>query len=371
MRVAIDIGPLYGHRSGVAVATEGMVAALGEHSEVALNPYLISFRAEPAPDHRRLPLPGIVASHVWSRAGVPRADRWLGGVDVVHGTNYVVPPSRLPSVVSVYDTWFFDHPELASPIVRRAGNNLRRAIGRGAVVHTTSQSTADNVARILDTDRVRVAHLGLPPDVRQASSDECAALRQQLDLPGDEPSIIVAIGTEERRKDLPLLVEAFDRLAAHLAGQTDVALVLAGAPGDSTDDVTAAIERLPVALRGRVRRLGPVDSVVKSALLTVGHVLAYPSLDEGFGFPILEAQALELPVVARAVGSIPETGGDGVALVDERSADRLAETLGAVLIDGELRRRLVADGSANLRRFSWHRAADELVDIYRFAIDHR
>ena len=117
LRVAIDAGPLYGHRTGVGVATAGLLDALAARPEIELDPYVVSFRSKPAAGHRRLPVPGIVASHLWARSQWPRFDRWAGGAQVIHGTNYVVPPTRLPSVVSVYDCWFLRHPDHAAPVV--------------------------------------------------------------------------------------------------------------------------------------------------------------------------------------------------------------------------------------------------------------
>ena len=163
LRVAIDVGPLYGHRTGVGVATAGLVDALRQRGDVVLDPYLVSFRARPADGHRRLAVPGIVASRWWSRHDRPGVDRWAAGADVIHGTNYVVPPSRIPSVVSVYDCWFVRHPELASAVVRRAGERLRRAVAAGAFVHASSAATAAEVAELFGTDRVEVIPLGLPP----------------------------------------------------------------------------------------------------------------------------------------------------------------------------------------------------------------
>jgi glycosyltransferase involved in cell wall biosynthesis len=360
MKVAIDAGPLYGHRTGVGVAAVGMIDALGRHADVELSPYLISGRATPQPGHRRLPMPGIVASHVWSRSDRPLADRWLGDVDLVHGTNYVAPPSRRPSIVSVYDCWFLRHTDAATPIVRRAGRTLRRAVERGAWVHTTSHATADEARALLDTERVEVVLLG-PPDADPAPAQTPAGLTE---LAGRR--FVVAIGTEERRKDLPLLLTAFEHIAADL---TDVALVLAGAPGDDADRVTAAIEELPEPIRARVHRLGPVDAPSKAWLLRHATVLAYPSLDEGFGFPILEANAAGTPVVAMAVGSIPEVAGEAAVLVDdpERRPTEFATALANTLDGGRLG--LIEAGYRNLRRFDWAVTADQLVGLYRRALE--
>src|SRR5690606_25246562 len=125
-------------------------------------PYLVSARARPVPPQRRLPLPAAVAMRTWARADRPRVDRWLRGADVVHGTNYVAPPSRFPTVISVYDCWFLAHPDEASPDVRRAADVLRRAARRGARIHVSSRATAELAGDLLATERVSVVHLGLP-----------------------------------------------------------------------------------------------------------------------------------------------------------------------------------------------------------------
>jgi glycosyltransferase involved in cell wall biosynthesis len=358
VRVAIDVGPLYGHRTGVGVATAGMFDALAARGDVALDPYLVSFRADPASGHRRLPLPGIVASHLWSRVHGPKVDRWARHDDLVHGTNYVVPPTSLPSVVSVYDCWFLRHPRRATPVVRRAGQRLRRAADHGAWIHASSDATAREVRGLLGTDRVVTVHLG-PPPVLDPPSDADPAIVGRL----GGSRFVLAIGTEEHRKDLARLVAAFDAL-----GDGSTTLVLAGAPGDASADVDRAIAHLSTAAAVRVVRLGRVDDATKHWLLRHAAVLAYPSLDEGFGFPIVEAQLTGTPVVATAVGSIAEIGGQGVLLVEPGDTDGLAGALARALDDGGLRLALIEAGHRNVSRFSWSATADGLVALYRTAI---
>jgi glycosyltransferase involved in cell wall biosynthesis len=364
LRVALDVGPLYGHRTGVGEAVAGMHAALAARQDVRVDGYLVSFRSDARPGHRKLPLPGIVASHLWARADAPRADRWLGDAQVVHGTNYVAPPTRLATVVSVYDCWFLEHPELAAPVVRRAGRVLRRRVAGGAWVHTGSQATAQQARELLATDRVAVIPLGPPAPVAELAD---------LPTPAAAASIagrpfVLALGTQERRKDLPLLVTAFDRVATR---DSDVLLVLAGAPGDASESVAQALAAVSAPARARVLDLGVVDPATKQWLLRQASVLAYPSLDEGFGFPILEAQSAGTPVVARAVGSIPEVAGDAAVLVTERSAEALADELSATLADTGRRLGLIAAGHRNVARFSWDSTGEALAGLYRTALEGR
>jgi glycosyltransferase involved in cell wall biosynthesis len=359
LTVAIDIGPLHGHRTGVGVAVAGMVAELAGRDGVRLHRYLTSYRSEPGSDEHQLPVPGIVASHLWSRLDRPRADRWLPSVDVVHGTNYVAPPSGLPTVISVYDCWFLRRPELAVPVVRRAGRILRRAVARGAWVHATSDATAAEVRSLLGTDRVATVHLGAPPASVVGATPPVAARL------GGRP-FVVSIATEERRKRLPLLVRAFDRVAA---GRDEIRLVLAGATGDDSAAIESAIEATPSAVRDRIHRLGVVDDPTKAWLLRHAAVLAYPSVDEGFGFPILEAQASGTPVVASDVGSIPEIAGDAAVLVAGDGPEQLAGAIEAVVSDSVSRLGMIEAGYRNVRRFDWSATVDGLIELYTRAAE--
>ncbi len=363
LHLAIDVGPLYGHRTGVGIAVDGMFTALADRDDVGLDPYLVSFRSTPDAGHRKLPVPGVLASHLWSRFDRPKADRWLGSADVVHGTNYVAPPSSRPTVVSVYDCWFMTNPTDSNPLVRRAAANLRRRVAAGAWVHTSSEATAGLARELLDIDRVVTIHLGPPPrtdDGATAPPDVIAGL--------EGAAYVLTIGTEERRKDLPMLVEAFGLLARELP---TVRLVLAGARGDDSTAVDSALSDLDTGTRERVTRLGVVDGSIKAWLLRHASVLAYPSLDEGFGFPLLEAQAAGTPVVASDAGSIAEIAGEGASLVRDRSASGFAERLASVIDGTTSRLGLISAGHENLNRFSWETTASGLMDLYHRALEER
>jgi glycosyltransferase involved in cell wall biosynthesis len=362
LNLAVDVGPLHGHRTGVGVAVAGIVGALARRDDVELERYLVSFRAASADRQRKLPLPGSAASHLWSRFDRPRADRWLRGTDVVHGTNYVAPPSALPTVISVYDCWFMNHPELATPVVRRAGATLRRAVARGAWIHSSSDATTEIARELLGTERIATVHLGAPatpPPLDELPRPPIAS------TVGGRP-VVLAIATEERRKDLPLLVEAFAGIAAR---QPDMHLVMAGARGDQSDEIGAAVDALPASVRVRLHRLGPVDDATKHWLLRQARVLAYPSLDEGFGFPILEAQSVGTPVVAIRAGAIGEIAGQGAILVDTRDAEALAAGIEQIHSSGIERLGLIEAGHRNLARFRWGDTAEGLVELYRRARD--
>jgi glycosyltransferase involved in cell wall biosynthesis len=356
LRVAFDSGPLYGHKTGIGFAVEALRAALQQRPEVELHPYVLSFRAQLEAGVTRLPLPAAMAIRAWAHSGHPTVDRWLGDAQLVHGTNYVVPPTRRPALVSVYDCWFLRHPEQADVTVRRAGDVLRMAVQRGAAVHTSSHATADAVRELLPGAAVHTIHLAALPLHTDIVSTAPLAMPEL----GGRP-FVLSIGTIERRKNLPRLVTAFGLVASEVP---DLALVLAGGPGDDSPAVDAAIDALPAEVAHRVVRTGRVDEPVRSWLLSTATVIAYPSLDEGFGFPVLDAMQAGVPVVASTAGSIPEVAGDAALLVPADDTVAIAHALVTAVTDDATRRRLAAAGDAQWRRFSWQRCADEMVSLY-------
>jgi len=352
--VAVDVGPLAGRRTGVGVAVAALVGELAARDDVDVVPYLTSFRADPDAGVRRLPLPAAVAHRLWARADHPRVDRWLRPAAVVHGTNYTVPPSRLPALVSVYDCWALEHPELVHPDVRRAGRVLRRAVARGAVVHASSAATAERARALLPRARVETVLLAALP------LPDPAPVAPRPELQG--APFVLALGTIERRKNLPRLVDAFARAAPQLP---DVRLVLAGGPGDDLAALDAAVERAGTTVAGRTLRTGFVDEASRGWLVRHATVLAYPSLDEGFGFPVLDAFQAGVPVVAARAGSSPEIAGDAALLVDPVDVDALAAGLVRAVTDDALRSALLGAAPARLAQLSWSATAAGLAALYR------
>ncbi len=366
VRVAIDVGPTHARRTGVGNAVAWTLDALEGRHDVDLVRFVTSARARLRPDERRVPMPAAVAVRAWSRRSLPM-DRWLGNPDVVHGTNYVVPPTRAPRLVSVYDCWFLEHPEDATADVARSARALRRAVADGAYVVTSSDATTKRVRELLATDRVRTVLLGPPPapDLAAVESDPGAGLA--IDSPAGLPELsdqpfVLALGTIERRKNLPTLVDAFARVAREADG---VRLVIAGAAGNDVAAVDRAIARLSPDVASRVVRTGVVDAAAKQWLLRHARTLAYPSLDEGFGFPVLEAQQAGTPVVASTAGSIPQVAGAAALLSPTRDVEALAANLYWVINSDDMHAKLVRRGHHNLRRFSWATTAQQLSSIYQ------
>jgi glycosyltransferase involved in cell wall biosynthesis len=362
LRVAVDVTPLLGVQAGVARCVRNLLASVPAVApEVDIVPFALSRRArsrlaELPEGTRALGLPAGVALRAWSRLDRPAPRALLDGVDVVHGTNFVVPPVDRPTTVTVHDTWCLRHPAECAPAVRPFDAVLRRAASRGTWLHVSTEATGREVSERYGTDRVVVVPFGVP------------AVADGGVLPGNvRAPFILALSTDEPRKRHAHLVDAFALVADAV---DDVQLVLAGADAGATPAVESAIAALAPEVRHRVLRLGAVDDATRVGLLRGAAVLAYPSADEGFGFPALEAMAVGVPVVTTRAGGLPETTGDAAVLVDVvDEVEPLAGALVDTLTDAELRASLISRGRARVAALSWEAHAAGMAALWARAAD--
>lgn len=347
MRVGIDVTPLVGPPTGVHQHTRHLLDALVARPDIEVRGWLLSARGD-RPDLgvpvRRAPVPASIAARLWPRIGWP-GRRSLGGVDVVHGTNFLGPPAP-STVLTVHDLTPLRHPELVEPAVAAKAPAIRAAIEGGAWVHTPSEAVAAELRSVVSSDRIRVVHQGL--GVPQPSDD--GAGRR---LAGADRYLLV-LGTTERRKAVTRVVRAMHAVPA------DVRLVIAGPAGNDEAEIQQAIadERID----HRTVRLTDVDATTRDSLLGDATALVLASSYEGFGFTPLEAAAIGTPVVATAVGALPELIGDLVPLADPDSPD-LAPLLRAACEDPSMPS-AVTD---RVRALTWDAHAAAMVDLYRLA----
>ena len=371
LRVALDATPLLGHPTGVGNFCAGALSGLGGRGDLDVVAFAVSWRrrGEIGPlvpagvSVARRPMPARPLHALWSRGAFPPVEWFIGNADVVHGTNFVVPPTRSARrVVTVHDLTTVRFPELCDAATLRFPALIRRAVAEGAWVHTPSQFVAGEVieAFAVAPERVRAVHSGIPPlDPPPAAPGRAPG----AGLPAGTGRYVLAVGTAEPRKDLPGLVVAFDALAAD---RRDLALVLAGADGwgaAALDEAVAAS-----AFSSRIVRHGWVSGPTAPRCSRDAAVLAYPSLYEGFGFPPLEAMAAGVPVVATRVGALPEVLGDAAALVAAGDTDALAGALAGILDSTERADALVAAGRRQAGQFGWDRCAEGLAALYRDAM---
>lgn len=356
--VAIDVTALLGVRTGIGRSVEEVLTALQALPDgPRLLPYAVGrprHRAELPTGATLVPVPTRLLLAAWSRSGQPSVDRWVQGARVLHATAFVAPPSRLPTLVTVHDCAFALHPATVASTVHAFDPLLRRAVARGAHVHTTTAQVAGELEDLLGVDLRAQGRLSVVPFAVPRLGPAPARRAAQ------EPYVL-ALGTMEPRKNLPSLVRAFGALADR---HPDLRLVLAGPEGSGTEAVRQAVIALPGPVRARVRIPGAVDGATRDRLLAGAAALAYPSLYEGFGFPVLEAMTVGTPVVAADLPALREVAGDG-ALFAAGGDDALAEALHHLLDDGTVREHLVRRGRAVAAGYSWERTARGLLEVYR------
>jgi glycosyltransferase involved in cell wall biosynthesis len=274
--------------------------------------------------------------------------------------------SKLPKVVTIHDLTFFDHPEWHErtkvPFFRRA---IRVAAQHADALVCVSRTTADRLHELC-APTIPVAliphgvdHGRVTPAPPSPDADE-----KVLRALGVRRPFVAFVGTVEPRKDVPSLVRAFDRIAAVHA---DLTLVLAGGAGWGTEEVDAAIAL--ARHRDRVMRTGYVLDEAVPALLRNAAVVAYPSLEEGFGLPALEALACAAPLVSTTGSAMEEVAAGAALLVPPGDVEALAGALDmAVRQDSGLAARC-QKGLAIAARHTWQTSAARHAEVYRAAAD--
>ncbi len=334
---------------GSAVAANRVAALLDQRADVALIGVAGRHRRPPdSPAHvapvavRQLRFGRPWLYETWNRWERPRVESVTGRVDVCHSAVAIPAPSRAPSVVTVHDIAFVHHPELFSghgARVMTAGLERCRA---ASLVLCPSRATIDELTAI-GFDPGRLRHVPWGVDRSLALAHDVAAVRERLALP---ERFVLFVGTVEPRKNLPRLAEATARLG--------LPLVVAGADGWGERPVAA----------GTVRFLGFVDDHVLAGLYGAATVFAYPSLQEGFGMPLLEAMAAGVPVVTSDRSATAEVAGDAAVLVDPNDAGSIASGIDTAAGD---RQTWIARGLQRAAQFTWDRTVELTVDAYREA----
>lgn len=290
-------------------------------------------------------------------------------VDVLFVPSHVLPalhPRR--SVVTVHDLGYHTFPEAHRRWDRwYLEVSTRFNAATAARVLADSQATKNDLVRItgVDPSRVTVVYLGRDETLAPVTDPVVLADVQRrlgIGIAGQPAAYVLYVGTLQPRKNLERLIEAFAGILAEAERcWPGLQLVLAGQRGWLAEGILRRIEAL--GLQGRVLLPGFVADEDLAALLSGALTFAFPSLYEGFGFPVLEAQACGVPVLTSDTSSLPEVAGEAALLVDPEDPAAIQQGLLRLLVDRELRDRLRAAGFANIRRFSWQRCAQETLAV--------
>jgi len=279
--------------------------------------------------------------------------------DIFYTPAHVIPYSyHQPSVATVHDLGYFYYPEAHTRRqLRYLQWSTRHNSNRARKIIADSETTKSDLLRLLQVDgkKIEVVYPGLDPYL------ECSPDPEQVPAVLEKYGIcqpyLLYIGTIQPRKNLIRLINSF------LTSELEHQLVLAGRPGWLSGPIVAHVDSLDAEQRKRILFPGYVDEADKGALISAADALLYPSLYEGFGFPLIEANACGTPVMASNTSSLPEIAGKAALLVDPSDESAMQRGIEQIVSDSALRANLTRTGLENASRFSWDLAAQKILAI--------
>jgi len=376
MRVAIDYSAAVNQRAGIGRLVRNQVLALSELDQD--NEYRLVY-ARP----NRGSVPQFPRAHNFSRREVQLRERWLtmlwhraklplpadwfsGPVDVYHCPDFVLPPLRhARGILTVHDLAFLMRPDCADAHLRAYLEEVvPRSVRRADFIIADSENTRNDLVVLLGASPSSIAVV--PGGVEDRFSPitdpaELRGVRRHLGV-GDAP-FVLAIGVLEPRKNLNRLMDAFLELKQRPSVPSNLKLVLAGGKGWLFDGIFEHHAASPV--RDDILLPGFVPDALLPAMYSAAAVLAFPSLYEGFGLPLLEAMACATPVVASRASCLPEVAEGAAVLVDPNDVDGLSDALERAIVDTALRAWLIEQGRQRVAQYSWRRAAEQLLEVYQ------
>jgi glycosyltransferase involved in cell wall biosynthesis len=363
VRILLDYRPALRARTGVGEYAHELAAALSRTAPPGdrLVLFTSSWRDRPDPALRRWPgvevvdrqLPVRGLTWAWHRWEWPPIEALAGPADIAHSMHpLAMPTRRAAQVVTIHDLDFLRHPERTAAEIRRDYPELVRAhSARAALVVVNSSHTAAEVREVLGVgaEKLVLCRPGLP-----------AWIGQPTKRPLPAGGYVLFLGTLEPRKNLGLLLDAWQRLTTEIPQLPR--LRVAGGPAAGAEQWLERMRTPPLA--AHVDYVGYVEASQRRAVYEGARLLVIPSLHEGFGLPALEAMALGVPVVATRRGALPEVVGDAGLLVNADDPREMADAIRAVLTDPSRAEALRDRGLQRASSYTWDAAARTLRDAY-------
>ncbi|MTD54999.1 glycosyltransferase family 4 protein [Amycolatopsis pithecellobii] len=353
LKVLLDGTPLLGDRTGIGRYTASLAEELASRSDVDTHAVAFTLRGWRRLRHvlphgargRGLPVSARLLRKSWLRSRFPPIELFAGLTDVVHGTNFVLPRSvRAAGVLTIHDLAFLDAFEELARSDRDLPELVRQGAAQARVICTPTAATADVVADRLGVPREKIEVTPLGVDAawftgRPPNDD----MRARLRLPTE---YLLFVGASGPRKGLDWLMKA------HEATPDLPPLVLAG-PGRTR-------------VSGRAQHIGYLSEVDLRNLVAGAAALVLPSREEGFGLPVLEALACDVPVVCTDLPALREISGGYAHLVPYQDVEALSEAMRQAVSEPRVASKSV-ERRAHAAGFTWRRCADATVAAYRRA----
>jgi alpha-1,3-rhamnosyl/mannosyltransferase len=361
MRVVIDATPLLVRSAGVKNYLYHWIMhlrraagrdAIGTFPRL---PYVLPLTHEGSVAGRVRTTGGLATLALSNYTPLPVLDWVTRGAEVFHASVLVRhPPRRARLTATVHDLTGFLMPELHPRANLAAEASFAQLARRADRLIAVSESTRADAVRVLGIapEKIATIHSGIADAFFDPPVESVNEVRRRYGL---QRPFVLFVGTIEPRKNLDLLLDAFESLPLPLREQ--YSLVVAGPVGWRSE---RTVSRLRM-----VRYLGYIPEPDLAPLTAAAEVFVYPSLYEGFGFPVAQAMAAGVPVITSNVSSLPEVAGNAALLVDPRSQNELHAALARLLTSPELRFSLAAAGRERARAFRWETCAARSIQFFR------
>lgn len=300
---------------------------------------------------------------VWEQFVLPSAIRKYN-LDILHCTANTAPViNNVPTVITIHDIYFHKKASLTGTAYQKFGNIYRRLIfprlANFQHLVTVSEYEKNNIVTTLNIDpgTITVVPNGVNPKFRVISDiDELQRVQKKYGLPRD---FILYFGNTAPQKNSRYTIEAFREINR---SNPDISLVVVD-PSDQYIKSLASELLNPEAI-SKLRILSFIDHDDLPAVYTMARLFIFPSLQESFGLPILEAQACETPVITSNAAAMPETSGGSCLLIDPLDPFSLFDSVNRILNDGSLAASMVEKGKLNVQKYSWTKTAEKLLQVY-------
>jgi mannosyltransferase B len=278
--------------------------------------------------------------------------------DIYHFFNFTIPKNIKGKVINtIYDTVFISAPETMGD--RKEIEEYKYGAKKSDLIITISESAKKDIINHLQVpeDKIRIVYPGI--DLEKYSKiiekKELKKIREKYKLP---EKYILYLGTIEPRKNIERIVKSF--LEYKNLFKSNIKLVLAGGKGWKYDKIMELVEQN----KDKIILTGYVEEEDKVLLYKMSEIFVFPSLYEGFGMPVLEAMACEIPVITSNVSSLPEVAGEAGVLVDPLNEKEMVEAYDRILSDENLKREMIKKGIEQSKKFQWKESAKKLEKIY-------
>lgn len=333
MKVGFDISQT-AHIGGVVTYTKNLALELSKNPKLQMSYFYTSLRKPyqgNLPNVKSFKIPPTLAEILFNRVRAVSIEKFIGPIDIYHSSDWLQPKTKAKKVTTYHDVVPLKYPQWSHPkIVQVHKRRLELVEKEIDMVIAVSEATKKDLLEVskIPESKIKVVYEGVEEKFKPFTEKEVEAFKKRLNLP---PEYVLAIGGVGERRNLPRVKEAAKNYNLVITGQT--------IPYLKNED-------MPLLYSG-------------------AKALLYPSLYEGFGLPILEAQACGTPVVTSGVSSMPEVGGDGALYVDPLNVQDITEKLTTVMEDEKVRTDMIKKGFINAKKFSWQKCAEETVAIYQ------